>query len=161
MASIILKEFAKKQNKLSSKDYTYVDLTLDLKPNYINNELIKGNVNYRDVQVSYDEYAIKNSLINIFNTIPGQRFLIPLFGANLKAHLFQSVTQARALSIGRELQRAIELWEPRVTVDNITVQGFPDLHEYRVSISVIIDNLKIKTNLVGVLGQSGFRESTI
>lgn len=161
MGSINLTEFAKKENKLSSKPYTYVDLTLDLSPNYINNELV-GEVNsYRDIKVSYDEFAIRNSLINIFNTIPGQRFLIPLFGANLKKHLFEPITDIRGSLIGAEIQRAIEKWEPRVTIDRIIVEGFPEQHEYRIVVKITIESLKIKTNLTGILGQTGFAESQV
>ncbi len=161
MGSINLTNLAKSENKLSSKPYTYVDLTLDLQPNYVNNELIEGNRNYRDIKVSYDEFAIKNSLINIFNTTPGQRFLIPLFGSNLQAHLFEPVTEQRGTLIGKEIKRSIETWEPRVTIISIGVEGFPEEHEYRVDIVIQIENLKIRTNLTGIIGQSGFRESAI
>jgi phage baseplate assembly protein W len=161
MGSINLTEFAKKENKLSSKPYTYVDLTLDLEPNFINNELIAVKKTYRDIKVSYDEFAIKNSLINIFNTIPGQRFLVPLFGSDLKAQLFQPITESRGVGIGKEIKRSIELWEPRVTIISIEVEGFPEEHEYRVLIVIEIERLKIRTNLTGIIGQSGFRESTL
>lgn len=161
MGSITLKEYKKKENALSSKPYTYVDLSLDLSPRIVSLETIKGNQSYRDIEVSYDEFAIKNSLINIFNTIPGQRFLIPLFGCNLIAYLFQPVSETYGQLIGREIQRAIELWEPRVTLDSIRVVGHPDRHEYDVDIAITIPNLKIKTNLTGIIGQSGFRESAL
>lgn len=163
MGSINLKKFEKKKNKLSSKPYTYVDLTLDLEPNYVTKERIEsnGNKNYRDIKVSYDERAIKNSLINIFNTIPGQRFLIPLFGSNLVSHLFKPVSVDRGRLIGEEMQRAIELWEPRVEIDRILVAGDPDSHTYNVEISLILEQLKIRTNLTGIIGQDGFKESTI
>jgi len=159
MGSIVLTEFSKKTNRLSSKPYTYVDMSLDLKPNFINNEKIGSSDTYRDVEVSYDEFAIVNSLVNIFNTIPGQRFLIPNFGANLLGYLFQPITDSRGLQIGREIERAIELWEPRVTIEKILVTGFPDEQEYKVEISIIIDELKIKTSVTGVLSREGFRET--
>lgn len=165
MGSVNLTSLKKKRNSLSSKPYTYVDLSLDLEPNIINYELSKlgdnYTENYRDVKVSYDEFAIRNSLINIFNTIPGQRILLPLFGCNLIGYVFKPVTELIGRQIGSEILRAIELWEPRVDVNNINVVGDPDVHQYDIEISLTIPLLKIKTNLTGVLSREGFRESTI
>jgi phage baseplate assembly protein W len=165
MGSLYLKNFEKKKNSLSSKPYTYVDLSLDLKPKLLNYELAKTGdnykENYRDIEVSYDEEAIKNSLINIFSTIPGQRVLLPLFGCNLIGYVFQPITEATGQQIGNEILRAIDLWEPRVTVDKVKVVGNPDTHEYKVDVSVTIPNLKIRTNLTGVLSRGGFVESAI
>ena len=161
MASITLNQYKKKPNSLSSKPYTYVDLTLDMAPRLLNLELTRTIQNYRDIQVSYDDFAIKNSLINIFNTIPGQRFLIPLFGCNLIAYLFRPVSENVANSIGNEILRAVEMWEPRVVIDKVTVVGYPDRNEYDITIQLTIPKLKIQTNLVGVLGREGFRESQI
>ncbi len=161
MSSITLKQYKKKENRLSSKPYTFVDLKLDLEPKKINFELTETSTVHRDIVVSYDEFAIKNSLINIFNTIPGQRFLIPLFGCNLYAYLFQPVTEAIANAIGNEILRAIELWEPRVVVDKVNVVGRPDDHEYLVTIMLTIPKLKIRTNLTGVISREGFKESQI
>lgn len=165
MGSVNLTSLKKKRNSLSSKPYTYVDLSLDLEPNIINYELSKlgdnYTENYRDIKVSYDEFAIRNSLINIFNTIPGQRILLPLFGCNLIGYVFKPVTELIGRQIGSEILRAIELWEPRVDVNNINVVGDPDIHQYDIEISLTIPLLKIKTNLTGVLSREGFRESTI
>jgi phage baseplate assembly protein W len=165
MGSVNLTNLKKKRNSLSSKPYTYVDLSLDLEPNILNYELSRlGNnysENYRDIKVSYDEFAIKNSLINIFNTIPGQRFLLPRFGCNLIGYVFKPVTEIIGRQIGSEILRAIELWEPRVDVNNVNVVGNPDIQQYDIDISITIPNLKIKTNLTGVLSRDGFRESFI
>lgn len=161
MASINLSEYKRKSNRLSSKPYTYVDLTLDLTPKLLNSELATNSLNYRDVEASYDEFAIRNSLINIFNTIPGQRFLLPLFGCNLVAYLFKPISEGYAQIIGSEILRAVEMWEPRVIVDNVTVVGDPEEHQYDITVSITIPDLKIKTDLTGVLTAGGFAESTI
>ena len=161
MASINLSEYKKKANSFSSKPFTYVDLTLDLTPKMLNLDLLRSSDNYRDIEVSYDEFAIRNSLINIFNTIPGQRFLIPLFGCNLVGFLFSPISESHATSIGNEVLRAVELWEPRVIVDKVSVAGDPEQHQYDIDVQITIPDLKIKTNLTGVLTTAGFKETAI
>ena len=161
MASINLTEYKKKINSLSSRPYTYVDMALDMAPKLLNLDLLRGSDNFRDIEVSYDEVAIKNSLINIFNTIPGQRFLLPLFGCNLIAYLFQPISESYARIIGDEILRAIELWEPRVTVENVDVYGDPEEHQYTITVKITIPNLKIRTNLTGILSKDGFKDSNI
>lgn len=157
MGSINFNNFKRNVNSASSKPYVYVDLTLDLQSNRINDEIIGPSNPSRDIAVSYDEFAIKNSLINIFNTSQGERFLIPLFGCNLNDYVFRPVTETIANSIGNSILRAIELWEPRVTVEKVFVNAKPDEHSYEITVYVIIPKLKIKTNLTGILTQNGFR----
>ena len=57
----------KKNSSLINQDYTYSDLHYDI--------VMDGK--QRDIVLDYDDQAIKNSLIRIFNTIPGERFLFP------------------------------------------------------------------------------------
>lgn len=158
MGSIVFNDLKRSVNTSSSKPYVYVDLMLDLQSNRINNDIIGPSNPPRDIAASYDEFAIKNSLINIFNTIPGQRFLVPLFGNDLRYYLFKPVTESVADDIGNSILRSIRLWEPRVTVERVYVLAKPDQHEYEITIYIIIPKLKIKTNLTGVLSRGGFRE---
>lgn len=179
MGSIVLSNL--KNTVKSETGYTYTDIHLDIDEQVYNNF---GNKipHGKDIRVSYDEEAIKNSIINIFNTVPGERFLIPEFGSNLKQYLFQPVTKFTADAIGNHVLNAIRKWEPRVLVDFVNVIGKPagsvtttDLgnysqvikkylqipvtdDEYIITIIIIIPELKIKTNLEGILSEGGFRE---
>lgn len=175
MGSIILRGLTDVLKE--ERDYTYVDLNLDVEESTI--DVTTGlNTSRRDIKVSYDEEAIKNSLKNIFNTRPGERFLIPTFGCNLWGYLFQPVTQMVAKQIGNTILDAIEKWEPRVNVENITVVGRPfgtiaskdrgnfDIktalpnteNEYSVTVLVSIPALRRRTKLEGILTEGGFAE---
>ena len=140
--------------------YTFVDEHFDLAKNEPIYDYRSASMPARDLEFSYDEDAIKNSLMNIFRTVPGQRFLLPEFGCNLAAFLFQPITDLQGEVIGRTIYRAIELWEPRVNIDNITVVGKPDQNQYDITIQVSIPRLKKRTNLTGVLSENGFNEVT-
>jgi len=164
------------------KDYTFSDIHLDIKQNVVKTGDSRTAPYRKDIAADYDESAIRNSIINIFNTSPGERFLIPTFGSNLRAYLFRPVTQSTAQDIGNTVLNAVEKWEPRVIVENVTVLARPigtvatkdtgrfssgitkflqtpaDENEYVVVLLISIPTLRKKTKLEGVLTESGFSE---
>ena len=60
-------------------NYSYVDFYLDFAEDPIGSAAnFQSTIgNGRDIKVAYDLNAIRNSLKNLFNTIQGERFLIP------------------------------------------------------------------------------------
>ena len=139
----------KKNSSLINQDYTYSDLHYDI--------VMDGK--QRDIVLDYDDQAIKNSLIRIFNTIPGERFLFPKFGCNLYSYLFTPVTVDQAEVIGNAILDAIRIWEPRVKIQTpITVIGDATNNQYEINMVVLFPTLKHQTNLNGILTKNGFRE---
>lgn len=160
MASIVFKDLEKPKLFQDSDGYTYKDVTLDITRMLASNDQFSSSpAVMKDIQVSYDEEAIRNSLVNIFNTIPGERFLLPTFGCNLLAYLFQPMFEATATAIANTIYQAVKNWEPRVQIDNVNVVGNPDTHEYFVDVRITIPILKRRSvKFVGILGAGGFRE---
>ena len=114
---------------------SYIATTLPGYPNVINTS---------DIKVSYDYQAIANSLTNLFNTTPGQRFLFPDYGLDLKQFLFSPVTEFTARSIGSALLRGITKYEPRVNVININVEAIPDANQYNITLILGFPTLNTK-----------------
>jgi len=135
----------------TNSGHTYTDLHLDVEENIIPTDFVGGSVNGKDIRVSYDIDAITNSLVNIFKTSPGERFLIPTFGINLRRYLFSSVSELIARQIGNDIVRGIERWEPRVTVDNVTVVGDVDNHQYDVTITLTVIALNDAISINGTI----------
>jgi hypothetical protein len=81
-------------------------------------------------------------------TQPGERFLIPTFGCNLYKYLFEQVSEALAQQIGLAVQKAINDFEPRVTVTNVTVYAVSDAQEYIIDMNIGIPLLSKSFNLV-------------
>jgi len=137
--------------------YTYSDLKLDLAFDYtVNNQLLK-NKEIKDSVNSLDYDAIKNSLLNLFTTTPGQKILNPEYGTNLMQYLFEPVSIETGNLIGTDILAAISKYEPRVNV--ITIKVFADQinQQYNVTLILavpIINNTVLK--LLGVLSNSGF-----
>jgi len=140
---------------VAPNQYVYCDLHLDLTINTnIGNGLNAKPSN--DIQVDYDYNAIRNSLVNIFNTRPGQKILSPTFGANLEQFLFESVNPIKAKIIGNTILQNINNFEPRVNVENVQVQPVPEQQLYYVLLVYkilnigVVDQLQLTFNATGV-----------
>ena len=88
----------------------------------------------KDVTVLKNENAIKRSVRNIVNTIPRERFFNPTLGSDGRSSLFNFVDYGTASVIQKQIQIAIENFEPRV--DNLQVNVFPrpDSNEFEVNV---------------------------
>lgn len=133
------------------QQYSFKDLALDL--NYTNitdpgfTQKLLGN----DVDVSYDLNAVKNSLINLFNTLPGQRFLFPRYGLDLNQFLFLPITVDTGDLIGNLIYNSIVQFEPRVTPKQVRVIGDPDNNEYQITIVIELPIFNSTSNLNFIL----------
>jgi len=87
--------------------YLYKDLFLDLTPSVYYNRQLNKEVILKDVQGSYDEQAIKNSITNIFLTSPGQKILSPEFGLDLRRYLFEQVNDFNAFQIQDDINNKL------------------------------------------------------
>jgi phage baseplate assembly protein W len=126
------------QQYTSNSPSVYTDLHLDFATADIYNTTLGYAVKGNDLKADYDENAIKNSLKNLFNTKPGQRFLFPLYGLDLNQFLFEAITPINAQLIGERIVNSIEKFEPRVTVLNVEVVSDPDNNLYIITIVVEI-----------------------
>jgi len=156
MASLNLNNLA--DTGKTTGGYTYVDLHLDIEESSIPTRFTNDKLRGKDIKVDYDVDAVMNSLNNIFKTVPGERFLVPKFGANLRRYLFASVTKETANQIGNEIVRAVETWEPRVTVNRVGVIGDPEQHQYEVTIIITINAIKQQVTFNTIINQGADME---
>lgn len=63
-----------------------------------------------------EEAVLKDSIITILSTVPGERVMRPIFGSFLRLILFEPMTRATAFRARAEVFRSVRLWEPRVAV---------------------------------------------
>jgi phage baseplate assembly protein W len=125
-------------DQFKQKNYAFKDLHLDFEKSTQYNFSFKQKIEGNDIAVDYDESAIRNSLRNLFNTRPGQRFLFPLYGLDLYQYLFETVSKENGQIIGERIVTSIENFEPRVRVQNCNVVAKPDDNQYDVTIIVQI-----------------------
>lgn len=136
----------------------YRDVRLDFKDNDNLTSLgLYAEPTTTDIEISTDEAAIKNSLQNLFSTMPGQKLLNPDYGLNLSQFLFAPVSVTMARMIGNRILEGIQTYEPRVTVENVNVYPDEDESSYQVELSIKIPALSNQNiSFTGLLTQPGF-----
>jgi hypothetical protein len=146
------------KNKDAYRKYTYADLHLDLQlSSRVPDKPTGASKNAQDLKLSYDVLAIYNSIKNIFNTKKGQKILTPNFGLDLEQYLFDNITKDNAKQIGKTILEELPFYEPRITVENVSVIARPDANEYKINISIIIPSLNNrKDSLSGTLTETTF-----
>jgi phage baseplate assembly protein W len=71
---------------------------------------------------SQGETNIREAIEVILRTEERERLNLPSFGAGLRKFLFEPNTVATRQQIADRIQRALQLWEPRVTVSAVDVE---------------------------------------
>jgi hypothetical protein len=141
----------------NTEKYTYTDIYLDLAEDITTVSNFTNTIGSgRDMKVAYDLNAIRNSIVNLFSTIPGQRYLLPEYGSDLRKYVFEQITDITGRQIGREINRAIVNWEPRVRIISLNIIGYEDRNEYEITLILEVPFLKQRFNLTGILNKEGY-----
>lgn len=98
---------------------------------------------------SADEDNVRESIRVILLTEPGERLLREDFGCGLRQFLFEPNTVTTRQLIRERVMKAIERWEPRVKVDEVTVESDDD-NRRLVGINILFR--LIATQALGRLG---------
>lgn len=93
-----------------------------------------------DILEMIDENAVKNSLDNIFQTIRGDRRMLPNFAINIYNYLFEPLDEITALEIGNEIFGSISIWDTRIEILDLLIKPDYDLNAYTISIKYKIKN---------------------
>mgnify|MGYP006280209607 CR=1 FL=1 len=89
----------------------------------------------KDILILKNEDAIKKSVRNIVQTIPGERFFNSTFGSTASTSLFDFVDYGTATSLQTQIEIAIQNYESRVTNIKVQVNPRPDDNTFEVQIS--------------------------
>lgn len=154
MASIVI-DTLKVRNKPGVPIYT--DLRFDIQQNTVKSPGLESKNIVKDLLVSNDIDAIKNSLFNLFTTIPGQKILNPIYGLNLLQFVFTGISEINANNMGNLILEGINKFEPRIEVKKIFI--FPDIEnqQYEIGLRLDVPSLNIiGVTLKGRLSESGY-----
>lgn len=78
---------------------------------------------------------IREAIQVVLLTEPGERLQLPEFGGRLRAVLFEPNTVATRRLVQEQIDRALRLWEPRITLRAVTVEEDPD--DPRMALAVV------------------------
>jgi len=91
-----------------------------------------------------NERLIKNDLLQLLFTVPGERVMSPDFGVNLRNFPFEQLDEESLASIEQEIRDKIIRFEPRVLVDpgpsGVEVKGKPDDHFVEILVRGALTN---------------------
>tara|TARA_R110000868_G_scaffold250424_1_gene507004 strand:+ start:2974 stop:3474 length:501 start_codon:yes stop_codon:yes gene_type:complete len=145
--AIRIKNLEQIAKRFERKTHIYKDWHFDFAKSGDYNTTLGKKVDGNDLQVDYDELAIRNSLRNLFNTRPGQRFLFPLYGLDLYQYLFESITPTTASLIGNAIVSAVKKYEPRVALQSCNITPNPDENTYEISLVVELPSFNTSTTI--------------
>ena len=92
---------------------------------------------------------IRESLWILLSTAPGERVMVPEFGCALWRVVFEKIDVTTITEIEELVRRAILNWEPRVTVDEVTVESDPTVAGLvQIHIAYTIRRINTRSNLV-------------
>jgi phage baseplate assembly protein W len=98
----------------------FLDVSASFQVNPINNDVI----------VTRNENAIARAVRNLVFTIPGEKPFQPDIGSNVSRLLFENLDRITASSIQSEIESTINNFEPRVSLNEVTVTPNFDNNEF-------------------------------
>jgi phage baseplate assembly protein W len=90
---------------------------------------------------------IKSNLINYFMTNRGERYMNPTFGANLRATVFEQITENNIDNLKDLIAEDMSRNFPGITVNSLDVYGTEDLNTLQVVLNYSIINFGIQDTL--------------
>jgi phage baseplate assembly protein W len=69
---------------------------------------------------------VRQSILLILDTEPGERVMRPDFGCGLRRHLMEPNTPATRAAIARTVEAALRAWEPRIELGEVEVTPTDD-----------------------------------
>ena len=90
-------------------DFQFIDFDIDLNKNSFND----------DISVVGDRNAIRQSIMNIVLTAPGEKRFNDDFGVGLRNYLFELWTPHQSAIMERDLNVAIARLEPRAVINSV------------------------------------------
>ncbi|SVB48713.1 uncharacterized protein METZ01_LOCUS201567 [marine metagenome] len=109
---------------------SYKDLSFDF----------TANPQTGDVATVKDAVSVKRGIKNILLTAPFERLFQPEVGSGIKNILFEPMTPLTEQRLSDACRDAIDAWEKRASVIDITVISEEEYNRYRVAIKFSINN---------------------
>jgi phage baseplate assembly protein W len=107
-----------------NKSEIYADFNVDMEKDPRTSDILK------DVNVE----TLKTSIRNILLTHKGTRRMQPEFGADLESKVFEPITQQTGEDIGNLILNQVELWDPDIYMQQVSVTVDEEKLRYDISI---------------------------
>jgi phage baseplate assembly protein W len=98
--------------------------------------------------LAHGDASVRDAIAVILGTAPGERPMRPEFGCGVHDLVFESVDALTVGRIEREVRVALDRWEPRIDVTDVSVDAADGGAELRVEISYVLRGTNDVRNLV-------------
>jgi phage baseplate assembly protein W len=85
-----------------------------------------------------NDRLIKNDILQLLLTVPGERVMLPRFGTGLRATIFEQLDVATIELLRIDIATALSFYEPRISVQEIILQPDYDRHGLVVRIVYVL-----------------------
>jgi uncharacterized protein len=96
---------------------------------------------------AYDE-DVRQAVLIILQTSPGERVMRPDFGAGLMDLVFEPMTTTLLALVKHRVETALIQWEPRIDVDEVVVTAAPPIGRIDVEVRYEVRRTSTFYNLV-------------
>lgn len=134
---------------VQAKGYKFKDINKSLnKLNRKRLEYVNDKSNPSDISPTLiDIQCVMNGLRNLFTWSKGERIILPEFGLNLRQYLYEPMTNDVVNGIRTEIVSQINRWEPRVSIEFVKIDQYPDENMINITITFSIPSLS-KSNII-------------
>jgi uncharacterized protein len=102
-----------------------------------------------DAATAAYEEDVRESILIILQTNPGERVMRPTFGAGLRDFVFEPVTTTTMALLQTRVQDSLIDWEPRIDVQSVVVTAPPDqLNTLNIDVAYLVRATNTAANLV-------------
>jgi len=83
-----------------------------------------------------DSRLIKNDILQLLLTIPGERVMRPEYGVDIRNFVFENLVHADLSSLELNISQQIQKYEPRVNIKSINL--IPDVERHGLQIKIVV-----------------------
>jgi phage baseplate assembly protein W len=87
--------------------------------------------------------SIKYNLINFFLTNQPERYLNPLFGGNLRAFIFQQISEGNLEYLKQDIQSQLGTYFPNIIIESLNIDPIPDIYQVIIDLKYSIKDTGI------------------
>ncbi len=96
--------------------------------------------------ISDREESVRNAVNNILMTDRGSLPGKPTFGCGITQFIFSNMNRSLELAIDQEIRFALEYWEPRIEVIDVSFNAVPEYNRLNITIEYNILEIDITSS---------------
>lgn len=87
---------------------------------------VQPNPATRQIEYLAGPEKVRQSILTVLETEPGERMMRPDFGCGLRRYLMKPNTAATRALIQHDVDQALRTWEPRIEIQEVLVEAGDD-----------------------------------